>query len=45
MSDVVALKTKAELAPVSLSDPLAAYADAVDPRHIVGTVLRFSKGD
>lgn len=45
MSDVVALKTKADLAPLSLSDPLAAYADAVDPRHIVGTILRFSKGD
>ena len=34
-----------ELANVSDVDPLVAYADAVSPRHIVGKLLRFSKGD
>ena len=30
---------------VSDIDPLVAYADAVSPRHIVGKLLRFIKGD
>jgi hypothetical protein len=34
-----------ELAPAALSDPFAAYADAVSPKYIVGELLRFSKGD
>jgi len=38
-------ETKNELAPVSLSDPLAAYADAIAPQYIIGEMLRFSKGD
>jgi hypothetical protein len=48
MSDVmqmVANKTDG-LAPAPYgSDPFEAYADAVAPRIIVGTLLRFSKGD
>jgi hypothetical protein len=34
-----------ELPKVSDVDPLVAYADAVSPRHIVGKLLRFIKGD
>jgi hypothetical protein len=34
-----------ELAPVALSDPFAAYADAISPQYIIGQMLRFSKGD
>ncbi len=45
MNALTPLETKNEIAPVSLSDPFAQYADAVAPRYIVGDLLRFSKGD
>jgi hypothetical protein len=38
-------KANTELATVIDIDPLVAYADAISPRHIVGKLLRFSKGD
>ena len=38
-------KENTELTNVSDIDPLVAYADAISPRHIVGKLLRFSKGD
>src|SRR5262249_24028049 len=38
-------KTNSVLSNVSNVDPLVAYADAVSPRHIVGQLLRFIKGD
>jgi hypothetical protein len=38
-------KANTELTNVSDIDPLVAYADAISPRHIVGKLLRFSKGD
>src|SRR5262249_771929 len=34
-----------ELAPATNVDPFEAYADAVSPRNIVGSLLKFSKGD
>ena len=37
--------TNTVLANVSDVDPLVAYADAVSPRHIIGKLLRFIKGD
>lgn len=44
-NELVIKQPKTELAPVGLSDPLAAYADAVSPQYIIGDLLRFSKGD
>jgi hypothetical protein len=38
-------KSNTVLAKASDIDPLVAYADAVSPRHIIGKLLRFSKGD
>jgi hypothetical protein len=37
--------TSIALAPAANVDPFEAYADAVSPRNIVGTLLKFSKGD
>jgi len=34
-----------EIVPINLSDPFAAYADAIAPQYIIGEMLRFSKGD
>ena len=45
MNDLMTTETKNELAPVGLSDPFAAYADAIAPQYIIGEMLRFSKGD
>jgi hypothetical protein len=45
MNSLTKTETKTELAPIGLSDPLEAYADAVAPRFIIGDLLRFSKGD
>jgi hypothetical protein len=44
MNDLTPI-TNSVLANVSDVDPLVAYADAVSPRHIVGKLLRFIKGD
>jgi hypothetical protein len=33
------------LATVGDDDPFSTYADAIAPRYIIGTLLRFSKGD
>ena len=37
--------TSTALTPAGNFDPFEAYADAVSPRNIVGTLLKFSKGD
>ncbi|HYQ07207.1 MAG TPA: hypothetical protein VER26_09550 [Xanthobacteraceae bacterium] len=45
MNELMTTETKNELAPAGLSDPFAAYADAIAPQYIIGEMLRFSKGD
>jgi hypothetical protein len=44
-TEITTTETKNELAPGGLSDPFAAYADAIAPQYIIGEMLRFSKGD
>jgi hypothetical protein len=46
MLDIVTLNSKTTaLATVGDDDAFAAYANAVAPRNIIGTLLKFSKGD
>src|SRR5262245_60963553 len=42
---IAQIATGTALAPAIGVDPFEAYADAVSPRNIVGTLLKFSKGD
>ncbi len=44
-TEIVTQNTNQALAPAGNVDPFEAYADAVAPRTIVGTLLKFSKGD
>jgi hypothetical protein len=39
------VQTSKELVGIGDVDPLVACADAIAPRHIIGKLLRFSKGD
>lgn len=45
MHNLVKTNSNTALAVTDDDDPFAAYANAVAPRNIIGTLLRFSKGD
>ena len=45
MNSIVPIRTGTEVATTAVSDALTRYAEIFAPQHIIGEMLRFSKGD